>query len=278
MPPWRSRTRSAMWAASVSALKASPRITSSIASFTTSSKRDMCAPFCSGAEIHEALELGVEELLVSVRADADDLLDAGHADAREAHLGGWAAGLDVAPEERCSLVMAMRQLYSGTGRSIAPQNAQTRCRLAAAARPGHWPMSSAPRGQRRAAAQPDIRDRPCEGQSGAVRRSEGLTEKDEGVAARWRSRPRRVSSRSRSCARSWPRARARLPDLRGDRGVPRGGRGHQGAGRATSTRTWSRTAWRSWPRTARPPGMPTMPSDGDGAQPARRWRRSPRST
>ena len=38
----------AMWAASVSALKASESTTSSIASFTISSKRDMCAPFCSG--------------------------------------------------------------------------------------------------------------------------------------------------------------------------------------------------------------------------------------
>ena len=36
------------------------------------------------AEVDEALELGVEELLVAVRADADHLLDAGHADAREA--------------------------------------------------------------------------------------------------------------------------------------------------------------------------------------------------
>ena len=52
-----------------------------------------------GAEIDEALELGVEELLASVGADADDLLDAGHADAREAHVGRGAARLDVAAEE-----------------------------------------------------------------------------------------------------------------------------------------------------------------------------------
>ena len=46
-PGGRARARRCA-AASVSALKASPRTTSSIASFTTSSKRDMCAPFCSG--------------------------------------------------------------------------------------------------------------------------------------------------------------------------------------------------------------------------------------
>ena len=47
------------------------------------------------AEVDEALELGVEELLGAVRPDPDDLLDAGHADAREADLRRRAPGLDV---------------------------------------------------------------------------------------------------------------------------------------------------------------------------------------
>ena len=47
--PCRSRTFSAMCWASVSARRAdSPSTTSPIASLTTSSKRDMCAPFCCG--------------------------------------------------------------------------------------------------------------------------------------------------------------------------------------------------------------------------------------
>ena len=45
----RARTSWAMCSASVSALNVdSPSTTSPIASLTTSSKRDMCAPFCSG--------------------------------------------------------------------------------------------------------------------------------------------------------------------------------------------------------------------------------------
>jgi hypothetical protein len=44
----------------------SPRMTSPIASLTTSSKRDMCAPFWRGPEIDEALERGGEELLDAV--------------------------------------------------------------------------------------------------------------------------------------------------------------------------------------------------------------------
>ncbi len=43
------------------------------------------------AEVDEALELGGEQLLVAVLLDADDLLDAGHADAREAHVERRAA-------------------------------------------------------------------------------------------------------------------------------------------------------------------------------------------
>ena len=59
-----------------------------------------------GPEVDEALKLGIEELLDPVRADADDLLHAGHADARQAHLGRGRTGLDVAPEERNDSVMA----------------------------------------------------------------------------------------------------------------------------------------------------------------------------
>ena len=47
------------------------------------------------AEVDEALELGVVELLGAGRADADDLLDVRHADARERHVDGRTPGLDV---------------------------------------------------------------------------------------------------------------------------------------------------------------------------------------
>jgi hypothetical protein len=63
-----------------------------------------------GREIDEAFELGVEELLPAVRADPDDLLDARHAYAREAHAGRGPAGLDVASEGRAWLAHPDRQL------------------------------------------------------------------------------------------------------------------------------------------------------------------------
>ena len=85
-----------MCSASVSALNVdSPRTTSPIASLTTSSKRDMCAPFWFGAELDDALEARREQLLGAVLADADHLLDAGDADARQAQLDGRALRLDV---------------------------------------------------------------------------------------------------------------------------------------------------------------------------------------
>ena len=84
-----------MWAARLSAFSASPSTTSSMASLTTSSKRDMCAPFWLWAQVHEALQLGVEQLLGVVGVDPDDLLDTGHSHAREADVGAGAAGLDV---------------------------------------------------------------------------------------------------------------------------------------------------------------------------------------
>ena len=46
-------------------------------------------------EVDEALHLGVEEVLAAVVADPDHLLDAGHADPREADLGRRHRGLDV---------------------------------------------------------------------------------------------------------------------------------------------------------------------------------------
>ena len=79
-----------------------------------------------------------------------------------------------------------------------------------------------------------------------------MTDKHEGVAL-LEERPTPPFLESRGAARAGGRGPgARLPHLRGDRGLPRGGRGDEGAGRASSTRTSSRTAWRSCPaRSAR---------------------------
>ncbi|GAC1317580.1 MAG: hypothetical protein NVSMB25_05500 [Thermoleophilaceae bacterium] len=53
-------------------------------------------PFLSGPEVHEAFDLGIEELLpATAQADPDDLLNAGHADARQTHVGLGAACLNV---------------------------------------------------------------------------------------------------------------------------------------------------------------------------------------
>ena len=60
----------------------------------------MCAPFCSRPEVDEALQARREELLAAVLADADDLLDAGDADAREADVQRWELGLDVVSRRR----------------------------------------------------------------------------------------------------------------------------------------------------------------------------------
>jgi hypothetical protein len=48
------------------------------------------------AEVHEAIELRVEELLALGAADANHLLHAGHSDAGEADRRRWTAGLHVA--------------------------------------------------------------------------------------------------------------------------------------------------------------------------------------
>jgi hypothetical protein len=109
-------------------------------------------------EVDEAFELGVEELLAAVRADADHLLDAGHADAREAHFGLGTAGLDVACEECDALGHGLLSEYRGGHGS----NRTNRCTLAPAARHGlllaHWlSPSRRPRDQ-----QPDSRSSPLQ--------------------------------------------------------------------------------------------------------------------
>jgi hypothetical protein len=52
-------------------------------------------------EVHEALELGEEELLVAVRTDADHLLHTGHANARERQVSGGPARLHVRDWDAC---------------------------------------------------------------------------------------------------------------------------------------------------------------------------------
>jgi hypothetical protein len=52
------------------------------------------------SEVDEALELGVEELFLTGGPDPHDLLDAGHADPRQAHVGAGPPGLDVLFEQR----------------------------------------------------------------------------------------------------------------------------------------------------------------------------------
>jgi hypothetical protein len=56
-------------------LEASPSTTSSIASPTISSKRDMCTPACWGLRSTKHSKLGVEEVLGPVGLDPDHLLD-----------------------------------------------------------------------------------------------------------------------------------------------------------------------------------------------------------
>ena len=88
-----------MWWASVSAWKTfSASTTSPMASLTTSSKRDMCAPFWLRPEIDEAVELGPVEPLGPVGADPDDLLDVRDPHARERDVQRRALGLDVLDE------------------------------------------------------------------------------------------------------------------------------------------------------------------------------------
>ena len=99
--PWRSRTSWAMCSASVSALNGdSPRTTSPIASLTTSSKRDMCAPFWSGPSSTTHSKRAENSCSDAVLAEPDHLLDAGHADLREAQLDRRQLRLDVRPSRR----------------------------------------------------------------------------------------------------------------------------------------------------------------------------------
>ena len=72
-----------------------------------------------GAQIDEALELCVEQLLGAVRADADNLLDACNAHARQAHLGGGPARLHVRTQQRISLVHGRSQRYTAGHQAIA---------------------------------------------------------------------------------------------------------------------------------------------------------------
>ena len=84
--------RSAMRWASCSARNAdSPRTTSPIASLTTSSKRDMCAPFCCGPRSTKHSSRAQKRLLAVLAAEADHLLDAGDARRARARRGRWGA-------------------------------------------------------------------------------------------------------------------------------------------------------------------------------------------
>src|SRR5215211_962577 len=60
-------------------------------------------PLLLRAEVDQAFELCIKQLLGPVRANADDFLDTGDAHAREAQVGRRPARLDVAPEKRASL-------------------------------------------------------------------------------------------------------------------------------------------------------------------------------
>jgi hypothetical protein len=71
-----------------------PTTASPIASLTTSSKREV-GTLLVGAQVDEALKLGVVGLLLAGRADADDLLDAGDADPRERDVDGGLAVLEL---------------------------------------------------------------------------------------------------------------------------------------------------------------------------------------
>jgi hypothetical protein len=65
------------------------------------------------AEVDEALQARREQLLVAALLDADDLLDLGHADPREADAEGGNAGLDVVLRN----ADALRHGLEGTDRS-----------------------------------------------------------------------------------------------------------------------------------------------------------------
>ena len=55
----------------------------------------------NAAELDDAFEAGREQLLGAVLTDPDDLLDVGHADARQAQLHSRTLRLDVDHRHRC---------------------------------------------------------------------------------------------------------------------------------------------------------------------------------
>ena len=127
-----------MCCASVSARNGdSLRTTSPIASLTTSSKRDMCAPFWSRAEVHEAVQAREEQLV----ADAHDLLDARHADAREPQRDARRARLDVVARADASETSVEVGLLACTAASVA-----RRARRLAARRTGEREQDRLPTG------------------------------------------------------------------------------------------------------------------------------------
>ena len=79
-----------------------------------------------GAQFDEALELGIEELLGPVRADADDLLDARHAHAEEAQVGGGSTRLDVPAVPRRWLGHTRPTISTGPRANPAVNSAQAR--------------------------------------------------------------------------------------------------------------------------------------------------------
>ena len=140
--------------------------------------------------------------------DPDDLLDAGHAHAREADARGRPAGLDVVAEKRGSLGHCARQRYlqAPWGKSHERVYTGRGCDAARCIWP-NWlspsrqtPRSSTteslPQGRHWVGAVYGSKERGVDG--GEAR----------GSSAAGGGESRRRSSRSRSCARSWPRARS----------------------------------------------------------------------
>ena len=252
-------------------------MTSPIASLTTSSKRDMCAPFWRGAEVDEALEPRVEELLVAVLADADDLLDAGHADARERDLHRRAAGLDVG-----------RRDQNAAGRPWKKLGYRPR-----AARPNRTGFSAITHGGRLEAAPPPSeghKAQPHRGLSRGRRRSEQLHNGDGrpgtgGVSRSRRKRWLRESKPEALLADEAPIAEieelrtahrrgpgARLPDLRGDRAVLEEVEVTKEQVQELHHATWRSTGSTWSARTASPPRSENAEASSRGPRPRERRR------
>ena len=107
-----------MCSASVSALKvASPSTTSPIASLTTSSKRDMCAPFWSGPRSTTHSKRAENSCSAPFCSQPDHLLDAGHADAREAERDRRASAPARRAPASCGLRIGIAIAAKGSERS-----------------------------------------------------------------------------------------------------------------------------------------------------------------